>query len=86
MEAKLQSLQLTGFISRLFWFGFFVFAWGVYANRDARICGHFVMFLCIFLVYFRRCGRVRKKHHCEADEDSTRQRLQRRVSAAQYAC
>lgn len=32
----------------------------------------------------RRCGRVRKKHHCEADEDSTRQRLQRRVSAAHY--
>lgn len=33
---------------------------------------------------FRRCGRVRKKHHCEADEDPTRQWLQRRVSAVQY--
>lgn len=35
----------------------------------------------VFVVCFRRCGRVRKKHHCEADEDSTRQWLQRRVSA-----
>lgn len=34
-----------------------------------------------FVVCFRRCGRVRKKHHCEADEDPTRQWLQRRVSA-----
>lgn len=46
------------------------------------------MYLSFFLVggvcfFFlsRRCGRVRKKHHCEADEDSTRQRLQRGVSA-----
>ena len=35
--------------------------------------------LCVFCVW--RCGRVRKKHHCEADEDPTRQRLQRGVSA-----
>lgn len=35
----------------------------------------------VFVVCFRRCGRVRKKHHCEADEDPTRQWLQRRVSA-----
>lgn len=35
----------------------------------------------VFVVCFRRCGRVRKKHHCEADEDPARQWLQRRVSA-----
>ncbi len=51
------------------------------ANLDVPFRVHLVIFLCILLVYLRRCGRVRKKHHCEADEDSTRQRLQRGVSA-----
>lgn len=44
----------------------------------------FWFFVFFFSVCVRRCGRVRKKHHCEADEDSTRQRLQRRVSAVRY--
>ena len=77
MEAKLQSLQLKNCLHAQNMYG-------VNANLDVPVRAHFGGIFMYFLVYFRRCGRVRKKHHCEADEDSTRQRLQRGVSAMQY--
>lgn len=56
------------------------------STPSASVCARSVTLMYVFGGFFssvcvRRCGRVRKKHHCEADEDPTRQRLQRRVSA-----
>lgn len=76
MEARLRSLKLTAFNPPL-----------PRKPPGLRLCeprGHRRGRLLMLLVCFRRCGRVRKKHHCEADEDPTRQRLQRWVSALPF--
>ena len=46
--------------------------------------GNDIIMCFVWSHFFRRCRRVRKEHHCEADENPTRQRIQRRVSVIQY--